>query len=488
MRSNRAQKVADALAAEEAREQNKQKRQQQRQAARRGQQPKAALRGASAAISTGNVRAAEPMQGACAEAVTPAEPAAGTGASEAAPTRGPPSDSDGEPSSPDWRITAGRKGAASRLECELAAAQNLHFVPRASSNSATGKLATAQRSLLPSEPSKSQAAGMLNSELAAAQSLLLPPRARQGPAKGKPAGAAAAKAMGSPADGSAKAMLQPCSSHAANVLAPETKASPAKSLEAFFPPEQATAASPTGQHRQGTPSQQDSGASEAPSAQTADPQELSPGGAEWQPGSKSGRKRNKKKAAQAASAGPATCQGSAAAQAPSGGRAAAAAAKDVPDQEPGADGLSGGLWAGWQPVSAALPTLRMQPTGSTSGLTAADGDDLESMLESSAGAGRKKDDLNKGSLWTSRDTCVEASTSASEPSKPAAPRLLMEDRECVMCLSEPPMTWLAPCGHQALCLGCTEQLFGKAGKPHVAGLCPVCRLPVLSYIAALFTT
>ena len=227
----------------------------------------------------------------------------------------------------------------------------------------------------------------------------------------------------------------------------------------------------------------DTGASKAPSAQTADPQELSRGGPEWQPGSKAERKRNKKKAVQAARAGLATCQGSATAQGSSGGRAAAA--QDVGDPEAGADGLTGGFWAGWQPAGAALPILHMRPTGSTAEPTAADSEDLEGIPQGSWRARREKDDGNTG-LWTSGH--VKASGSASESSKPAAPRLLMEDRECVMCLSEPPMTWLAPCGHQALCLGCTEQLFGRAGQPHVAGRCPVCRLPVLSYIAALFTT
>ena len=467
VRSKRAQKIADALVAEEAREQDKQKRQQQGQAARKGQQPKGLRRTASAAKSTGTATAAEPMQGAFAEAATLPGPAVGTGADDQA------SDSDGKPASPGRRISAGGEGAASRLACELAAAQNLHSAPRASQNSAMGKLATAQGLLLPTKPNKSQAAGMLERELAAAQSLHLPLRASQSPARGKPAGAAAAKAMGSPAGGSAKHM------------ALDTNASPVKSLEAFFPPEQATAAIPTGQRG---PGRGDSGASEAPSARTADPQEPSRESPEWQPGSKSERKRSKKRAAQAASAGPVTHQeGSADAQALSGGRAAAAAAKDVTDQVAGADGLRGSFWAGRQPVSAALPAPHMRPTGSTSELTAADCDDLEGILEGSGRAGRKKDDLNKG-LWTSSDTCVQASSSASEPSKLTAPRLLMEDRECVMCLSEPPMTWLAPCGHQALCLGCTEQLFGKAGEPHVAGLCPVCRLPVLSYIAALFTT
>ena len=476
MRSKRAQKVADALAAEEAREQDKQKRQQQRQAARKGQQRKAACRDASAVKSTGTATAADPLQGDSAEAATPAGPAGGSGASEAAPTKGSASDSNAKPARPGWRITAGRGGAASGLECELAAAQSLQFVPRLGQTAATGKLATAQGLLLPAEPSKSQAAGMPERELAAAQSLLLPPRASQSPARGKPAGAAAAKAESSPADVSAKRML-----------AVENKASPAESLEVFFPPEQATAASPTGQHGRRGPGPGDSGASEVPLAQTADPQELTRGGLEWQPGSKSERKRNRKRAVQAASAGPATCHGSTDAQEPSGGRAAAAAVKGVTAQEPGADGLSGGFRAGWQPGSAALPIPHVQPRGSTSELTAADSDDLEGILQGSGRAGRKKDDLNKG-LWTSSDACVEASSSASAPSKPPAPRLLMEHRECVMCLSEPPMTWLAPCGHQALCLGCTEQLFGKAGTPHVAGLCPVCRLPVLSYIAALFTT
>ena len=476
VRSKRAQKVADALAAEEAREQDKQKRQQQRQAARKGQQPKGARRDASAAKNTATVTAAEPMQAVSAEAATALGPSAGTSARGAAPTKGSESDSDGKPASPGWRITTGREATASRLECELAAAQSLHFAPMASQNAAMGKLATAQRLLLPTEPNKSQASGMLEAELAAAQSLCLPPRASQSPARGKPAGAAAAEAMGSPAGGSAK-----------HVLAPENKARPATSLEAFFPPEQATAASPTGQHGQRGPGRGDSGASETPLAQAAHPEELSQRGPEWQPVSRSERKRNKKRAVRAATAGPAADQGPADAQAPSGGRAATAAAKDVTDQEAGGDGLGGGFWAGWPPVTATPPIPHVQPTGSTAELPAADSNDLEGILEGSRGAGRKRDDLNKG-LCTSSDPGVEASTSASEPSKPAAPRLLMEDRECVMCLSEPPMTWLAPCGHQALCLGCTEQLFGKAGEPHVAGLCPVCRLPVLSYIAALFTT
>ena len=303
MRSNRAQKVADALAAEEAREQDKQKRQQQRQAARKGQQPKGARRDASAAKHTATVTAAEPMQAVSAEAATALGPAAGTGARGAAPAKGSESDSDGKPASPGWRITAGREATASRLECELAAAQSLHFAPRASQNSATGKLATAQRLLLPTEPNKSQAAGMLEAELAAAQSLCLPPRASQSPARGKPAGAAAAEAMGSPAGGSAK-----------HVLAPENKARPATSLDAFFPPEQATAASPTGQHGQRGPGRGDSGASETPLAQAAHPQDLRQGGPEWQPVSRSERKRKKKRAVRAAAAGPAADQGPADAQ------------------------------------------------------------------------------------------------------------------------------------------------------------------------------
>lgn len=426
MRSKKAQKVADALVAEETREQEKQKRQQQRQAARKGQQPRAAHRDARTA--TGPATVAEPMQGASAEAATPPGQAASTGAKEAATTTGSAPDRDGQPASPAWHIAAGREGAASRLACELAAAQNLHFALRASQNAALGKLATAQRLLLPAEPNRSQAAGMLGSELAAAQSRHLPPRASQSPARGQPADAAAAKAMGSPADGSAKHR------------AVENNASPAKALEAFFPPEQATVASAMGQHEQGSHGGGDTGASKAPSAQTADPQELSRGGPEWQPGSKAERKRNKKKAVQAARAGLATCQGSATAQGSSGGRAAAAAAQDVGDPEAGADGLTGGFWAGWQPASAALPISHMRPTGSTAEPTAADSEDLEGTPQGSWRARREKDDGNTG-LWTSGR--VKASGSASESSKPAAPRLLMEDRECVMCLSEPPMTWLA---------------------------------------------
>ena len=52
------------------------------------------------------------------------------------------------------------------------------------------------------------------------------------------------------------------------------------------------------------------------------------------------------------------------------------------------------------------------------------------------------------------------------------------ERECVLCWDKGRETTLAPCGHRALCLPCTELLLGSA-EPR----CPICRRGVRSFIS-----
>ena len=51
------------------------------------------------------------------------------------------------------------------------------------------------------------------------------------------------------------------------------------------------------------------------------------------------------------------------------------------------------------------------------------------------------------------------------------------EAECVLCWDAARGTTLAPCGHRALCVPCTELLLGSA-EPQ----CPICRKDVKSYI------
>ena len=46
---------------------------------------------------------------------------------------------------------------------------------------------------------------------------------------------------------------------------------------------------------------------------------------------------------------------------------------------------------------------------------------------------------------------------------------------CVICMAQPRGTVLVPCGHRALCVGCSE-------SPQRGRACPICRAPVLSVV------
>jgi hypothetical protein len=57
-----------------------------------------------------------------------------------------------------------------------------------------------------------------------------------------------------------------------------------------------------------------------------------------------------------------------------------------------------------------------------------------------------------------------------------------DDKICCVCMDAPREAALVPCGHLALCLQCAMQLKAAAHAKGAQWCCPVCRLPVKSFI------
>jgi hypothetical protein len=60
-----------------------------------------------------------------------------------------------------------------------------------------------------------------------------------------------------------------------------------------------------------------------------------------------------------------------------------------------------------------------------------------------------------------------------------APPAAAEDDSCVVCSEAPREAVLLPCGHMALCMACSQHLFGGQGKEQC---CPICRVGVMQWV------
>ena len=74
------------------------------------------------------------------------------------------------------------------------------------------------------------------------------------------------------------------------------------------------------------------------------------------------------------------------------------------------------------------------------------------------------------------------STPTSRVTKRAKEKKVKESKTsktpCAICYDDCKKTILAPCGHKAICKGCTQKLMGSTAHPK----CPICRKGVQSYI------
>ena len=77
--------------------------------------------------------------------------------------------------------------------------------------------------------------------------------------------------------------------------------------------------------------------------------------------------------------------------------------------------------------------------------------------------------------WMALDEALQQFEAAADSSgvRPGL-SVVVEERECVICLSEPRDTRFG-CGHCVACASCASMLQAQGAR---AGVCPVCRVPI----------